>query len=84
MICLVVVTRIVLPYHLVFSHMRIEDDIEWDDDNDDTEDVMVMTALTASCVVTKEHICKKKQRQKKKKGGHLFTISRQRMSIHLI
>ena len=84
MICLVVVAKIVSPYHFVFFHMTIEDDIEWDDDNDDTQAIMVMMALTASCVVMKEHIHKKKQRQKKKKGGRPFTISRQRMSILLI
>ena len=77
-ICFVVVTRIVLPYRLVFFHMRIEDDIEWDDDDDDddAEAITVMTALTVSCIVMKEHICKKRQRQKKKKGGCPFTISR--------
>ena len=83
-ICLIVVARIVLPYCLVFFHMRIEDDIEWDDEDDDAEAIIVITALTASCIAMKEHICKKKQRQKKKTGGHPFTISRQRMSILVI
>ena len=64
--------------------MTIEDDIEWDNDNDDAQAIMVMMALTASCIVMKEYIHKKKLRQKKKKGGRPFTISRQRMSILLI
>ena len=83
-ICLIVVTRIVLPYSLVFLCVRIEDDIEWDNEDDDAEAIIVITALTASCIVMKEHIYKKKQRQKKKKGGHPFTISRQRMYILVI
>ena len=65
-ICLIVVTRIVLPYHLVFFHMRIEDDIAWDDEDDDAEAIIVIMALTASYIVMKEHI-RKKKRQKKKK-----------------
>ena len=64
--------------------MTIEDDIEWDNDNEDTQAITVMMTLTTSCIVMKEHIDKRKQRQKKKKGGHPFTISRQRMSILLI
>ena len=83
-ICLIVVARIVLPYRLVFFRMRIEDDIEWDDEDDDAEAIIVIMALTASCIVMKVHICKKKQRQKKEKGGRLFTISRQGMSILVI
>ena len=56
--------------------MTIEDDIEWDNDNDDALAITVMTALTTSCIVMKEHMDKRKQRQKKKKGqGRPFTIS---------
>ena len=61
-ICLIVVARIVLPYHLVFFRMRIEDDIEWDNEDDDAEAIIVIMALTTCCIVMKEHISKKKQR----------------------
>ena len=47
--------------------MMIEDDIEWDDYDEDALAITVMMALTASCIVMKEHIDKRKQRQKKKK-----------------
>ena len=63
----------------------IEDDIEYEDDDDDTFDSTMMTALTASCIVIQEHMDKRKHRQNKKKGrGRPFTITRQRMSILLI
>ena len=69
----------------VFSLAMIEDDIEYDNDDDDTFDLTITTALTASCIVIQDHISKRKHRLNKKKGrGCPFTISRQRMSILLI
>ena len=53
--------------NISFFRMTIEDDIEWDDDGEDARAITVMTALTASCIVMKEHIDKRKQRQKRKK-----------------
>ena len=66
-ICLIVVARIVLPYHLVFFCMRIEDDIEWDNEDDDAEAIIVIMALTASCIVMKEYIRKKNKGKRRKK-----------------
>ena len=62
-----------------------EDDIEYDNDDDDTFQLTITTALTASCIVIQDHVDKRKHRLCKKKGrGRPFTISRQRMSILLI
>ena len=62
-----------------------EDDIEYDNDDDDTFQLTITTALTASCIVIQDHIDKRKHRLRKKKGrGCPFTISRRRMSILLI
>ena len=44
--------------------MMIEDDTKWDDDDEDAQAIMVMTALTASCIVMKEHIDKDRRRKK--------------------
>ena len=41
---------------MVLFCMMIEDDIEWDDDDEDALAIMVMMALTTSCIVMKEHI----------------------------
>ena len=63
----------------------IEDDFEYDNDDDNTFDLTITTALTASCIVIQDHIDKRKHRLNKKKGrGRPFTISRQQMSILLI
>ena len=62
-----------------------EDDIEYDNDDDDTFQLTITMALTASCIVIQDHLDKRKHRLRKKKGrGRPFTISRQRMSILLI
>ena len=61
----------------------IEDDIECDNDDDDTQALTVTTALTASFIIMQKHMDNRKHRQKKEKGCP-FTISRQRMSIILI
>ena len=47
--------------------MRIEDDIEWDDEDDDAEAIIVIMALTASCIVNEGAHSQEKTKAKEEK-----------------
>ena len=54
--------------------MRIEDDIEWDDEDDDAKAIIVIMALTTSCIVMKEHICKTKKAKEENRRSSVYNF----------
>ena len=62
--------------------MRIEDDIEWDNEDDDAEAITVITALTASCIVMLEgaHLQEKTKAKEEKRRSSIYNF--QAKNVH--